>query len=132
MIFEKQTIRLRQMEFYAQHGVLPQERVVGGRYVVDITLEVRMDEAALLHDCLEGTVNYAEVYEVVREEMDVPSKLLEHVATRILKAVMKNFSLVQRASVNVCKVNPPMRAVCQGASVELTTVRDEKSGSVVM
>ena len=132
MIFEKQTIRLRQMEFYAQHGVLPQERVVGGRYVVDITLEVRMDEAALLHDCLEGTVNYAEVYEVVREEMDVPSKLLEHVAARILKAVMKNFSLVERASVNVCKVNPPMRAVCQGASVELTAVRDEKSGSAVM
>lgn len=124
MILEKQTIRLRQMEFYAQHGVLPQERVVGGRYMVDVALDVRLDEAALLHDCLEGTVNYAEVYEVVREEMDVPSKLLEHVAARILKAVMKNFSLVERASVNVCKVNPPMGAVCQGASVELTAVRD--------
>ena len=64
MILEKQTIRLRQMEFYAQHGVLPQERVVGGRYMVDVALDVRLDEAALLHDCLEGTVNYAEVYEV--------------------------------------------------------------------
>ena len=132
MILEKQTIRLRQMEFYAQHGVLPQERVVGGRYMVDVALDVRLDEAALLHDCLEGTVNYAEVYEVVREEMDVPSMLLEQVAMRILKALMKNFSLVERASVNVCKVNPPMGAVCQGASVELTAVRDEKSGSALM
>ena len=132
MIFEKQTIRLRQMEFYAQHGVLPQERVVGGKYMVDVVLDVRLDEAALLHDCLEGTVNYADVYEVVREEMDVPSMLLEHVAMRILNALMKNFSLVERATVNVCKVNPPMGAVCQGASVELTAVRDEKSGSVVM
>lgn len=132
MILEKQTIRLRQMEFYAQHGVLPQERVVGGRYVVDVALEVRLDEATLLHDCLEGTVNYAEVYEVVREEMDVPSKLLEHVAARILKALMKNFSLVERATVNVCKVNPPMGAVCQGASVELTIVRDGKDGIGLM
>ncbi len=132
MNFEKQTIRLRQMEFYAYHGVLPQEKTVGGRYVVDMALEVVPDEAALLQDDLAGTVNYAEVYALVRREMEVPSELLEHVAARILKAVLKKFASVKRATVEVCKVNPPMGATCKGASVELTAVRNEKSGSAVL
>lgn len=128
MIIEKQTIRLRQLEFYAYHGVLPQERTVGGRYVVDLALEIPLDASAVIYDDLKGTVNYAEVYEVVKSTMEQPTCLLENVAARILCAVMTAFPTVVRATVEVCKVNPPMGAACQGASVEMTIVRDGNDG----
>lgn len=128
MIIEKQTIRLRQLEFYAYHGALPQERTVGGNYVVDLALEIPLDASAVIYDDLKGTVNYAEVYEVVKCTMEQPTCLLENVAARILCAVMTAFPMVMRATVEVCKVNPPMGAACKGASVEMTIVRDGKDG----
>ena len=112
-------IRLRRMTFYAYHGVLPQERAVGGEYWVDLTLYPADISAAVQGDRLDGTINYAEAYEIVRREMAQPSALLEHVGGRIAHALFAAFPALQHIEVEVCKVNPPMGAACQGASVKL-------------
>ena len=112
-------IRLRRMAFYAYHGVLDQERTVGGEYWVDLTLYPDNISAAVQDDRLDGTVNYAEAYEIVRREMAQPSALLEHVGGRIARSLFAAFGSLQRIEVEVCKVNPPMGAACQGASVKL-------------
>lgn len=122
-------IRLEGLRFYAYHGVLPQERKVGGRYTVDLVLTLpapvadAATVAAIAADDLAGTVNYAEVYAVVRREMETPSYLLEHVAGRILHAVFDAFPLVEKASVTLRKDTPPMGAACNGCAVTLTAQR---------
>lgn len=109
MILQSSEIQLTDLRFYAHHGVLPQERSIGAQFSVTIVLHLSLDNRAFLHDCLEGTVNYAEVYTLVQQEMAKPSQLLEHVATRILRALFQHFYLVEQASVEVMKLAPPIQ-----------------------
>ncbi|MDO5074949.1 MAG: dihydroneopterin aldolase [Bacteroidales bacterium] len=108
MTLHNSEIQLTHLRFYAHHGVLPQERIVGGHFIVTLSLRVALDETALLHDELSGTVSYAEVYAVVQREMSRPSQLLEHVAARILRAVFEAFSRVESATIEVAKEAPPI------------------------
>ena len=120
-------ISLSTLDFYAFHGVLPQERIVGGSYLVDVALDVNVSAAAYNYDELTGTVNYAAVYEAVKAEMQVPSKLLEHVVMRIARRLLDEHAAVLQVQIRLTKVNPPMGAACQGASVELILNRmDER------
>ena len=112
-------VTLDDIRCYAYHGVLEQERVVGGNYAVSLRLSLSDASPAVLHDQLEGTVNYAEVYELVRRVMAQPSALLEHVAGRMAQSLFDKFPLIAEAEVQVRKVNPPMGADCDGASVVL-------------
>jgi len=118
----KSSIFLRDMRFYAYHGVFPQERTVGGDYSVNLRVELDMS-AAVENDMIEVTSNYADLYDVVKEEMDQPSDLLETVASRIGKHVLEDFPRVTEVTVSVIKLNPPMRADCKGAGVEIKVKR---------
>ena len=120
-------ISLSNLDFYAFHGVLPQERTVGGAYLVDVELEVNVAPSAYNDDALDGTVNYATVYEIVKAEMLVPSKLLEHVVMRIARRLLDELPLVSCADISLTKVNPPMGASCKGASVRLCLNRLDES-----
>ena len=110
------------MRFYAYHGVFPQERTVGGDYAVDLRVELDIS-AAVEHDMVEVTSNYAELYDVVKAEMLQPSDLLETVAARIGTHVLHDFPRVMEVTVSVVKLNPPMGADCKGAGVEIKMVR---------
>ena len=111
-------ITLENIELHAYHGVLPQERQVGGMYVVDISMTVP-DEQSTETDCLEHIVNYAEVYDVIKDEMAVPSKLIEHVAGRIARRVRKDFPLVSKVRIKLTKKHPPIAGTNINANVEL-------------
>ena len=89
----KVQIELDSMNFYAFHGVAPQERTVGNPFIVDLLLTADV-EAATVSDNLDDTINYAEVYAVVKQEMDRPSLLLEAVAGRIVADLHKEFSRI--------------------------------------
>lgn len=113
-------IELKELRFHAFHGVLPQERSVGGDFIV--TLRVGYDwTRAMKTDLVGDTLNYAELYELVDREMAVPSFLLEHVAGRIALAVETHHPDISSIDLWVTKVNPPMGADCRGATVELHT-----------
>lgn len=81
MTFEPLEIALRNLHFYAHHGVLPQEREVGAHFTLNLWLTVEHAEPAIEEDRLEGTISYADVYELAKEEMGRPSQLLEQVAS---------------------------------------------------
>ena len=115
-------IYLDDMHFYAYHGVMEQERLVGGEYSVSLAVEADLTEAVHTDDVAD-TVNYAALYEIVKSEMAVPSKLLEHVAGRIGRRAMETFERITMLTVRVTKLNPPMGADCKGASVELIMTR---------
>lgn len=107
-------ITLRDLRFHARHGVMEQERRVGNEFAVDVTVTVAATEG-ILRDELEGTVSYADLYEVVRQEMSVPSQLLEHVAYRIGQSIRREFYQVKGVTVSVTKLSPPI-AGCRGAA----------------
>ena len=115
-------IYLDDMRFYAYHGVMEQERLVGGEYSVLLAVEADLTEAVRTDDVAD-TVNYAALYEVVKGEMAVPSKLLEHVAGRIGRRALDKFERITTLTIRVTKLNPPMGADCKGASVELKLTR---------
>ena len=111
-------IELTGLRFTAKHGVLPQERVVGGEYTVDVRVG-RDISGAVVSDDLHDTLNYAEIYRIINKEMQQPSCLLEHVAGRIGESIFKAFSEVGWAEVKLTKCNPPMGADGNGATVFL-------------
>ena len=117
-------IYLRNVRFHAFHGVLPQEGIVGNDYLVNLVLDNDFS-SALKTDDLQGTLNYAEVYQKVREEMAVPSKLLEHVAGRIAHRLFSDFPEIQKLQLSITKVNPPMGADSDGAGVEVVLTNDK-------
>lgn len=111
-------IVLQHVKFHAYHGVLPQERLTGNDYVVDLRLKYDV-EAATVSDQVEDTLNYAEVYQLLEQEMAVPSALIERVAGRIADRLERKFPAIQAISLKIMKVNPPMGADCEGAGVEI-------------
>lgn len=117
-------IYLRNVRFHAFHGVLPQEGIVGNDYLVNLVLDHDFS-SAMQTDDLQGTLNYAEVYQKVREEMAVPSKLLEHVAGRIAHRLFSDFPEIQKLQLSITKVNPPMGADSDGAGVEVVLTNDK-------
>lgn len=111
-------ISLSGIRVRAFHGCLPQERTVGNDYLVDLSVDVVETAAALRDDDLAGTVDYARLYALVREEMAIPARLLEHVCYRLVQRVLHEFPLVQQAEVTITKLAPPiLGADCMGASV---------------
>lgn len=122
MKIQKTLIKLERIKLYAHHGVDPQEQETGAYFYV--TLDVTADfSEAISTDQLRGTVSYADLYECVREEMAVPSQLLEHVAGRILRHIYERFQEVSKIRIILTKENPPMGAECQSAGIEIDSIR---------
>ena len=115
---ESSYIFLRNVRFHAFHGVLPQERQVGGDFLVNLRVGYPI-EKAMESDEVEDTLNYASLFDLVKREMQVPSQLLEHVAGRIAKAIMATFPAVTSIDLELTKQNPPMGADADGAGVEV-------------
>ena len=109
------------MEFYAYHGCFKEEQIIGTRFLVDLYLDTNTEKAEL-SDELGDTVNYQEVYLLVKKEMEVKSKLLEHVGRRILHSIRTTFPEVSSASIKISKMNPPLGGKMKSVSL---TISDE-------
>ncbi|MGN0228508.1 MAG: dihydroneopterin aldolase [Muribaculaceae bacterium] len=112
------SISLNKMRFFACHGVEEQERIVGNHFEVSVTLRCDIAQA-LTSDCLDHTINYAEIYQCIEREMNIPSQLLEHVAGRIIAALKQRFgNKIEGGTITVAKLAPPFK--CQLESVAVT------------
>ena len=117
-IMKSNYIFLRDVRFHACHGALPQEQAVGTDFIVSVRLGVDFSDAMETDDVAD-TVSYADVYELLKQEMSVTSRLLEHVAGRMVKAIRDAFPTVTSIALSIEKINPPMGADCKGAGVEI-------------
>lgn len=111
-------IFLNQVHFFAHHGVGGQETIAGNDFIIDLRLKTDIARAAETDD-VANTVSYADVYEAVKEEMAIPSKLLEHVCGRIVKRLFHDFPAVESIDLKLSKRNPPMGADLDAAGVEV-------------
>lgn len=120
----KSSIFIDRMRLYAFHGVLLQERQVGGEFTVDLRVHYNIYKA-MESDDVADTLNYALLLELVKREMACPSSLLEHVVGRIGKAVFKEFPLAESIDLTLTKLNPPMGADSAGAGVSVHLINDK-------
>ncbi len=104
---EKITIRLEEMEFYAFHGCYSEERIVGNKFIVDLTIKINKNQSCY-SDNLKHTINYIDVYRLVKEQMQIKSHLLEHVAQRIIDCLYKQIPGIKHVDLTVKKLNPPV------------------------
>ncbi len=112
----KTSIKLHDMQFYAYHGVLEQETKVGNNFVVNICITADLLRACKT-DNVDDTISYAHVFELVKKEMEQPSKLLEHVAMRIYKSIQIAFPQILSLEVRLAKNNPPIQGEVKYAEV---------------
>lgn len=112
-------IEIEGMHFYAYHGHFEVEQVVGNDFLVDVSIETDCSAAAT-SDNLDDALNYQAVYDLIKKEMQINSRLLEHVAGRILDSLYKEFPSIEKARIKLSKMNPPMGGQIVKASVTLT------------
>ncbi len=122
MQIDRYTIELRDVHLYAHHGVIPQEQEIGAWFTIDIEIEIN-DYSCSENDLIEGTVSYADVYNILCEEMKIPSKLLENVCNRISRRLYDNFCQITAIRITLCKDTPPMGGDRLKAAVTLSSSR---------
>jgi dihydroneopterin aldolase len=111
-------IAVEGLQFYSHHGYYKEEQVLGGKYMVDIYMKIDFDEAAATDD-LKKTINYEEVYQLTKQEMEVHARLIEHVCKRILDKIKQRYPALQYIKVRVSKHNPPLKGNVERVYVEL-------------
>ena len=109
-------IRVTDIKVYAYHGCLEEEAKIGSDYLVQVTVDADLTTSTQSDDLID-TVDYVHINAIVTEEMGIRSKLLEHVAQRILNRIFREIPLVDSADVSVSKMNPPI-----GGDVKMVTI----------
>lgn len=116
-------IILEDIEFYAYHGHLPEENKIGGKFLVNLEIDIAFDEACK-NDHLEDTFDYQEAYDIVKDEISIKSSLIEHVASRILDRILNASALIWSVKIKLSKMNPPLGGNVKAVCVELSKDRD--------
>ncbi|MBU2974927.1 dihydroneopterin aldolase [Zobellia sp. B3R18] len=109
-------VKVNNIRVYAHHGCLEEETAIGSEYLVNVSVDANLTKASI-SDRLSDTVDYVHINHIVKEEMKVPSKLLEHIGKRIIHRIFDEIQIVQKAEVEVSKINPPI-----GGDVEKVTI----------
>lgn len=111
-------IELSDLRFHAFHGVLPQETKVGNEFSVSVGIKIPYQED-ILDDNLDATISYADIYEIVAQEMSTPRKLLETVAACIRNRIIHNWEQILGGHITICKSTPPITGIIGTAKVTL-------------
>jgi dihydroneopterin aldolase len=118
-------IVIEEMEFYAFHGHYQEEQIVGNRFLVDLELKTDLSAPAE-SDNLKDAVNYQKAYQIIKNEMRrTKSNLLENIGKRILAALFTEMKGIEKATIRVRKLNPPMGGPIKSVGIEMS--RKQKS-----
>lgn len=114
----KGTIEINGLRLFARHGVFEEERINGNTFELTVRLGYPIGQAMLTDDVTD-TLNYAEAVEIIRTEMDIPSRLLEHVVGRIRNALLAAYPDITSGFIRLTKLNPPIPADIDGTAVAI-------------
>ena len=112
-------IIIEEMEFYAFHGHYQEEQIVGNRFLVDLEMDADLTDAAD-SDNLDDAVNYQQAYQIIKNEMRrTKSNLLENIGKRILDALWAEMEGIEKASIRIRKLNPPMGGPIKSVGIKM-------------
>ncbi len=115
---EKFSISLDNLQIHARHGIIDQENKVGNSFEVNVSIDIPIDFDPETDDP-DNTISYADIYDIVRSEMGIPSKLLETVAWRISRRLKFRFPQIISGIVGISKCPPPIPGIVGNASVKI-------------
>lgn len=116
-------IKLKELVFFARHGVLKEEAALGQRFRLDVVaeLDASLDLSA---DTPEATVNYVELFDTVKEIFTGQRfNLIEAAADKIALTILERFDKVISVTVTVKKPAVPVDCVCDYFAAEVTRCR---------
>lgn len=113
-------IKLSAMRFYAAHGCYDTEQKVGTRFEVNLTVDYDSTKAAASDD-IQDAVSYLSLYRCVKDQMQIPSHILENVAARTLDSLGAQFEQITHATISIAKLSPPL-----GGDIERVSVEQER------
>ena len=116
-------ILLRDLTIYAYHGCFAEETKIGAEYKLDVWVEGDFSSAEKTDD-LSTTVDYVLLSDLVKEEMSIPSKLIEHVADRIISRVLSTFPEIALAGLVIKKPTPPMNVYADYVEYKIERFQD--------
>ncbi len=100
------TIHLHQLSFFSFHGLHEEEKILGNYFEVSLDITMLND---ILVQSIDDTVNYAEVYEIVKYKMNKPTLLLEVLAADMATAIYAFNNRINKISITIKKVTPPLK-----------------------
>lgn len=112
----KNLIEVTGIELYAYHGCMGEESVLGGKYIVDVILSTDFTKSSQSDELID-TIDYVAVRDIVVAEMAIRSKLIEHVAYRIIERFTVTFLTLINTNIKVRKLNPPIQGVVKEVAV---------------
>jgi len=112
----KHVVELNGVKIYAHHGCLPEEALIGGHYRVDVTVTTDFSMATESDD-LSHTVDYVQLNAIVKEEMAIRSRLIEHVGQRIVRRIRKEIAMVEHLRVKIVKICPPINGDVEDVAI---------------
>tara|TARA_X000001036_G_scaffold91238_1_gene83591 strand:+ start:591 stop:965 length:375 start_codon:yes stop_codon:yes gene_type:complete len=117
-------IKLKNIKIYAYHGCLSEENLIGGEYLVNLSVFSNLKKSSL-SDELKDTIDYVSLLDIVKKEMLSPSKLLENVVKRVVDKIFLVFPKINKVSLEVSKLNPPINGNVFSVSVKNKVKRKE-------
>jgi dihydroneopterin aldolase len=100
------TIRLKQLRFFAHHGLYEEERKVSNEFMVD--LEVVFEPSVAVIEKMSETINYIKLYELIKGHMLQSTDLIETLAMRISNNIHESYPRVKKVSISITKKYPPV------------------------
>ena len=116
------TVKVENLKIYAYHGCMKEEKVIGSDYIVNITAVCFVNKE-VFQDVINGTVDYVDLARIAKEEMSIRAKLLEVVVKRIIDRSFEEIKVLNKISVTVSKINPPINADVEAVSVTMAEER---------
>ena len=117
-------IKLKDIKIYSYHGCLSEENLIGGEYLINLSVFSNLKKSSL-SDELKDTIDYVSLLDIVKKEMLSPSKLLENVVKRVVDKIFLVFPKINKVSLEVSKLNPPINGNVFSVSVKNKVKRKE-------
>jgi len=112
------TISLKGMQFFAHHGYYKEEQIMGAYFMLDVEVEVDFTKAGN-NDNLADTINYENIYEIAKEVMHKPAKLLEFLVQRIEAQLISYYPSIRGIKIVLEKRNPPLGGPVHASQVAI-------------
>jgi dihydroneopterin aldolase len=109
-------IEVKDIQCFSYHGCMGEESILGGKYSVDVSLTTDFSKSAQTDELID-TIDYVRIREIVEEEMNIPSKLIEHVGQRIVNRFKAEFNNLIKSKVKVRKLNPPIKGFVKEVAI---------------
>ena len=100
------SIELLKLKMHAFHGIYEGERKTGSEY--ELNIKVNFDEGGIEFHDLGDTINYGEIFTIVKQCMQIPTPLLEKVADTIIRAIKQQYPEITEVILSIYKLQAPL------------------------